>query len=151
MGHDMGDIYDPKTYEPSSSVGALINRVRIELLDALDKELAPLDISAAQYIIIVTLANSMAGSASQLCKGISYDPGAMTRMIDRLEAKGLIRRVRSPEDRRTVKLELTAAGKAAYPKMRVCAVAVLNRFLRGFTKTEARQLENLLQRMLTNA
>ena len=75
----------------------------------------------------------------------------MTRMIDRLEAKGLIRRVRSADDRRAVNLELTDEGKAVIPKMRVKVVAVLNRLLRGFTKSEARQLESYLQRMLANA
>jgi len=72
-------------------------------------------------------------------------------MLDRLEQRGLIRRVRLTDDRRSMKLELTAEGKAIYPRMRACSVTVLNRFLRGFTKAEARQLESLLQRMLANA
>ena len=51
-------------------------------------------------------------SASDLCKGISYDAGAMTRMLDRLEGKGLIRRNRSAQDRRLMHLELTEEGRA---------------------------------------
>ena len=146
----MNDIYDAKTFDPVSSVGYLLNRVRTELLDAIEKELAPLDITAAQYIIMAQLAYSLADSASQLCKSISYDPGAMTRMIDRLETKGLVRRVRSAEDRRAVNLELTAEGNAVFPKMRASVVDVLNRIMHGFTKSEARQLESYLQRMLDN-
>jgi DNA-binding MarR family transcriptional regulator len=88
---------------------------------------------------------------TQLCKDLSYDAGAMTRMIDRLEAKGLISRRRCPDDRRLVKLELTEAGLAALPRLRECSVRVLNHFLQGFTKTEARQLEGFLSRMLQNA
>ena len=38
---------------------------------------------------------------TQICKGISYDAGAMTRMIDRLEQRGILRRVRVADDRRT--------------------------------------------------
>jgi len=147
----MSDIYDIKTYQSRGSIGYLINRARVELLDALDQELAQFDVTAAQYIIIGTLAEGHADSASQICRGISYDPGAMTRMLDRLEQRGLIRRVRLTDDRRSVKLELTAEGKAIYPRMRACSVTVLNRFLRGFTKAEAHQLESLLQRMLANA
>ena len=94
-------------------------------------------------------------SASDLCKGISYDAGAMTRMLDRLETKGLIRRNRSAQDRRLMYLELTeevlcglirACGRFRWP--------VANHFLQkknGFTKTEARQLEGLLGRMFENA
>jgi DNA-binding MarR family transcriptional regulator len=75
----------------------------------------------------------------------------MTRMLDRLEAKGLIRRSRSAHDRRLMILELTDEGRAAYPKMREISMMVANRLLRGFTKSEARQLEGMLARMLENA
>jgi DNA-binding MarR family transcriptional regulator len=102
-------------------------------------------------VVISTLVSGNADSASQICKGISYDAGAMTRMIDRLEQRGLLRRVRVADDRRTQKLELTDEGKALYPKARAAAMAVINGFLRGFTKTEARQLEGFLKRMLENA
>jgi DNA-binding MarR family transcriptional regulator len=147
---ELEPIYDAKTFEPSSSVGYLVNRVRTELLAAIDHELEPFDVTSAQYIIMAHIAHSLVDSPSGLCKGIAYDPGAMTRMIDRLEAKGLVLRVRDQEDRRAVKLELTEEGKALFPKMRVKVVGVLNHMLRGFTKSEARELENLLQRALTN-
>jgi len=48
-------------------------------------------------------------------------------------------------------LELTEEGRAAYPRMREISMMVANRFLRGFTKSEARQLEGFLLRMLENA
>ena len=118
----MSPIYDPKTYEPTQSLGRTISRVKLAMMEALDHELEPFDISAAQYVILVTLAAGEADSASALCKGISYDPGAMTRMIDRLEQKGLIRRVQRPDDRRKVLLELTPEGKTLYPQMRASAL-----------------------------
>ena len=153
----MGDIYDSTSYQPGKSIGAMLSRVKAEMLAALDRELAadkrlaPLEMSAAQYIIMANLAGPEPKSASDLCKGISYDAGAMTRMLDRLEAKGLIRRMRSAQDRRLMHLELTDEGRAAYPRMREMSMAVANRFLRGFTRAEARQLESLLARMLANA
>lgn len=142
--------YAAKTFEPHRSIGRLIGRVKMEMGDALDQELAPFDISAAQFVILVALATGEADSAASLCRGISYDPGAMTRMIDRLEQKGLIRRTDHPDDRRRVGLELTAEGKAVYPKLRAASMAVQNRFLGGFSKSDVRQLEVLLQRMLAN-
>ena len=153
----MPDIYDAKTYEPRKSVGHLMNRVRTAMFAALDQEfsaapeLAQMEVSSAQFVVIASLALGEADSASQLCKGISYDAGAMTRMIDRLESKGLIRRQRAADDRRLVNIELTEAGREAFPKMKLCALRVLNRFLRGFSQTEARQLEGFLHRMLENA
>ncbi len=152
----MGDIYDSASYQPGKSIGAMLSRVKAEMLAALDRELAAdkrlasLEMSAAQYVIMANLAGPEPKSASDLCKGISYDAGAMTRMLDRLEAKGLIRRMRSAQDRRLMHLELTDEGRAAYPRMREMSMAVANRFLRGFTRAEARQLESLLARMLEN-
>jgi DNA-binding MarR family transcriptional regulator len=154
----MSEIYDTGSYLPRKGVGSLLNRVRTELLAALDRELAAdkrlasLELSAAQFIVIATLA--AAGdermSASELCKGISYDAGAMTRMLDRLQAKSLISRARCTHDRRLTYLELTDEGRAAYPRMREISMSVLNRFLHGFTRTEARELEGFLGRMLEN-
>jgi MarR family transcriptional regulator, multiple antibiotic resistance protein MarR len=145
----VNDIYDVETFEPGCCIGPLVSRVRLALLEALDRALSPLKVTAAQYVILSSLASG-ADSASQICKGISYDAGAMTRMIDRLEQRGLLQRVRVADDRRTVKLQLTDEGKALYPEMRAAAIAVVNGLLRGFTKTEARQLEGFLKRMLEN-
>ena len=151
------NIYELETYQPANCVGQLMNRVRAAHMNALDEvlakepDLASLEISAAQYVVISVLAKSKCmDSSAQLCKDLSYDAWAMTRMVDRLEAKGLISRRRCPEDRRLVKLELTEAGLAALPKLRECSVRVLNHFLRGFTQAEARQLESYLGRMLQN-
>jgi MarR family transcriptional regulator, multiple antibiotic resistance protein MarR len=151
------DIYDIRTYEPRKGLGHLISRVRVELLTAIDRELAKdeeltsMEISSAQFVILAMLSSGTAKSASDLCKGISYDAGAMTRMLDRLEEKELLRRSRDPSDRRLVNLELTEKGNVAMPRMREAAIRVLNRFLQGFNKAEVTQLETYLGRMLENA
>jgi DNA-binding MarR family transcriptional regulator len=153
----MGDIYDFETYEPRKGVGHLLHRVRTEMLAAVDREMAAdeqlvaMEVTSAQFIVLAALSMGEMKSASDLCKHISYDAGAMTRMIDRLEEKGLLRRSRCPNDRRLVNLELTEKGSLALPQMRRVAMQVLNRFLDGFTKAEARQLESFLIRMLENA
>ena len=144
------EIYDLKSYDPKRSIGGLLGRVKLEMGAAMDAQLAPLDITAAQYVILMSLAQGQADSASELCKGMPYDPGAMTRMLDRLERRGLVRRVAHPNDRRASTLELTAEGKALYPKLQASVMDVINRFLRGFTQKEAQQLETFLLRMLAN-
>ena len=153
----MADVYSLESYEPRNGLGNLIGRTRAQLLAVLDAELArdeflgPLEVTSAQFMVIVNLAGREgASSASELCKGISYDAGAMTRMLDRLEVKGLVRRTRSPDDRRLVNLELTQAGKDAYPRMRQISMQVLNRALRDFTLDEAKTLQTLLQRLASN-
>lgn len=74
-------------YDHQAKVGLLINLLQTKLETSLDKALSLFDVSAAQYVIISALANGRAETAAQLCKEISYSPGAMTRMLNRLETK----------------------------------------------------------------
>jgi len=144
-------IYDPATYDIRTAVGPMLGRVRTAFLDALDEALASHELKSADYLVLVALANDAADTASSVCSVLSHDPGAMTRKIDALEKRGLVRRVRSVEDRRSIKLELTPEGRKLYPKALATAVGVANTFLQGFTKPEVRSLEGMLKRMLDNA
>ena len=144
-------IYDPTSYDVRTAVPPQLARLRIKFMDALDEALAPFDLKAADYVVLVTVAQDAGDTASAVCSVLAHDPGAMTRKLDGLEKRGLVRRVRSAEDRRAIKLELTPEGRKLYPKALAAAVGVANDFLHGFTKTEVRQLEGFLQRMLENA
>lgn len=143
-------VAERPSHRPAHGIIRLVNRLRVELIDAMDRELAKFDITAPQLIVLASVANKEADSAAGLCKSISYDPGAMTRMIDRLEQKGLVRRVPNPDDRRAMNLELTAAGKVLYPQLLAAKETVQAQFLRGFGKAEVQQLESFLNRMLDN-
>jgi DNA-binding MarR family transcriptional regulator len=152
----MDAIYTVEHYDPPKTVGYLVNRARSEIIAALDQELsedpelAALDISAAQYIVLSCLWYRDPESSARICRDLSYDPGAMTRMLDRLEAKGLVQRRRCPDDRRLVNIEITEAAQAVMPKMRACSVKILNRLLRGFSADEVHLLERLLARLVEN-
>ena len=60
----MADVYDIENYQPRKGVGHLLNRVRTEMLTALDKalegdaEFLQLEISSAQFIVISALASA---------------------------------------------------------------------------------------------
>jgi DNA-binding MarR family transcriptional regulator len=62
-----------------------------------------------------------------------------------------VRRVRSAEDRRAIKLELTSEGRKVHAKALAVAVGLANDVLHGFNKAEVRTLEAMLQRILVNA
>jgi MarR family transcriptional regulator, multiple antibiotic resistance protein MarR len=153
----MNDIYDPKSIDLNNSIATLLSQVRMAMLSGvdeeflLDKEVASLEVTAAQFVIIANVLKGHANSACELCKFMDYDRGAMSRMIDRLETKDLIRRVPLPHTRRTMALEVTDAGKAAFPKMQACLARVVNRLLKGVTKTQVREGEKTLKRMLANS
>ena len=74
----------------------------------------------------------------------------MTRMLDRLEAKDLIVRTRSTDDRRPVQLELTSNGERLAERLVAAIVKVLNRHLDGFSSDELELFKSFLRRMLAN-
>ncbi len=147
----MQPIYDIESFRPSQAVGAHIGRARRAIVEAINQELAPLDISHAQWIVVLLLGDGAASTAAELCKILIYDPGAMTRLLDRLQKKGVLKRVRTKADRRAVRLELTAEGAKLYPRIVEALVQVYNRLLRGFSRAEVQQLDDLLKRMVANA
>ncbi|MGI4983799.1 MAG: MarR family winged helix-turn-helix transcriptional regulator [Janthinobacterium lividum] len=147
----MPEIYSVENFEPKRAVGRLLTRARHLLLERVGERLAPLDLTAAQWGVVVSLAEGIASTPAELSRMLDYDPGAMTRLIDRLEKKEVVRRTRSTDDRRSVSLELTERGRLLYPEILPVIVGVYNELLAGFTKEDADQLERLLTRMLDNA
>lgn len=136
--------------QPSAAgLDALMEQAHAVILDALNQELQVLDITAAQYVIIVNLANARPESIAALCKLLAYDPGAMSRMVRRLERKGLVTRLRSPANSRAFTLELTAAGWSVYPQLTACITRVLEQVLADFTQDETRKLKQLLHKLLS--
>lgn len=143
-------LYRAETYRVEDSVGWLVTRVRSSILAAVDRELAGSGISAAQAGILLYLAHGRGDRVADIARDYSYDTGAATRMVARLAAKRLLRRVPDENDRRVQRLELTAAGKKLTEQMAAMAAKVLNQHLRGFTRAELDQLKALLHRMLDN-
>src|ERR1700747_1634947 len=95
-----------------------MSRARASLLAGLDAELAPFGLNAMQYAVLKHLADGNARTAAGLCRHMYYDTGSMTRILDRLEEKGLLRRERCQDDRRVVFLRVAAAGRAQLARPR---------------------------------
>ncbi|WP_431777297.1 MarR family winged helix-turn-helix transcriptional regulator [Ottowia caeni] len=92
-----------------------------------------------------------ANTVAELARQCSLDAGAMTRLLDRLESKGLCRRVRSEKDRRVVHIELTPQGLEAAERVPEVLCRVYNQALEGFSRTEWEQLQKMLWRLIGNA
>jgi DNA-binding MarR family transcriptional regulator len=132
------------------SVGHLISRARTSLLSSLDTELGPLGMTGAQFTVLKNLADGPGETAADLSRMMHYDTGSMTRLLDRLEEKGFVRRERCTNDRRVVYLRMTSAGRAHLPRLRIAALRVLDAHLAGFTAGEVDNLRQYLGRMIEN-
>src|SRR5580700_1251343 len=131
-------------------VGYLMGRARASVLSGLDTELARFGLSGMQFAVLKHLAEGSARTAADLCRFLQYDTGAMTRILDRLEQKGLVRRERSREDRRAVVLRVAASGRTQLPRLAAAATRVLEAHLAGFSNTEIEALKGYLGRMIDN-
>ena len=143
-------FYRAASYSPDESVGFMMRRIVGSIVHQVDKRLAAHDLTSAQWGPLLYLQRSGRCAAAELARAIQMDAGALTRLLDRLEKKGLCRRTRSTEDRRVVQVELTAAGEAAIEQVPAVLSEVLNAHLVGFSKAEWQTLKTLLQRMLTS-
>ncbi|HET7197669.1 MAG TPA: MarR family transcriptional regulator [Burkholderiales bacterium] len=143
-------VYELRSFRSHDAVGALIGRARKALVREFDREIAPLGLNTVQALVLILIAEGIAVTAADLCRELVHDAGALTRIIDKLEAGGLLRRVRRERDRRAADLELTKEGRRVHAEVRRAQVEALNRILRGFSRAEARTLESLLKRMLEN-
>jgi DNA-binding MarR family transcriptional regulator len=143
-------FYRPETYQPDESAAYLMRRIITCLAAEVDQALEPSGLTHAQWMPLLKLHFGVATSVAELARECQLDTGAMTRLLDRLEAKGLVSRVRSSEDRRVVNLELTREGREAARQIPAVLCKVQNAFLQGFSVDEWQQLKDLLRRVLAN-
>lgn len=143
-------LYCVADYKVDDSIGYLLKLVRASLTSAVDRQMVDHDISHEQWGVLIVMAKGHGETAADLARVMECDTGSMTRMIDRLEVKGLLNRRRCGEDRRVVWLELTDAGRELAEKLTSIVVKVLNQHLRGFTADELDTFKGFLRRMLAN-
>ena len=144
-------FYRPDDYDPEQSVAYLMRRILAAASMEVERELEPSGLTNAQWVPLFKLFMGSASTVAELARGCQLDTGGMTRLLDRLETKGLVRRVRSSEDRRVVNLELTDEGRAAAKTIPAVLCGVQNAHMRGFTLQEWQTLKTLLRRILDNA
>lgn len=145
------NFYRAEDYTAEESVGYLMKRVLGVISQSVEKRLAPGGLTNAQWLPIYKIYIGEATTVAELARQSQMDAGAMTRLLDRLETKGLLRRVRATEDRRVVQLELTPEGQQLASEVPAVLAEVMNAHLAGFSKTEWQALKGYLRRMLANA
>jgi len=142
--------YRPEAYEPHESAAYLMKRILACVTVEVDKAFEPRGLTNAQWVPLFRLNRGDASTVAELARECQLDTGAMTRTLDRLEAKGLVTRERSSEDRRVVNIALTKEGRQAAKEIPAVLCKVQNAFLQGLSVSEWQQLKDLLARVLAN-
>jgi DNA-binding MarR family transcriptional regulator len=142
-----GPLVTPTNQE---SLGTLLALVRTELVRALEAEIAAkkLDLRFTQFLILKRLATLGPMTATELARAVELDGGAMTRQLDQLEGRELLRRCPHEQDRRALRIELTDAGDRLWQQLSGCNERVLQAAQRTLTETESAHLHDYLGRVL---
>ncbi|NJD30526.1 MAG: MarR family transcriptional regulator [Gammaproteobacteria bacterium] len=140
--------YRPGTYRARGSLGYLLRRVYTIMHERIEAAFASHEFTLMQWIVLIYLRDGLARTASDIAREFRHDSGALTRVIDQLERRGLLTRHRSTTDRRLVDLGLTAKGTKTIEELLPVMAGQLNEALAPFTRAEFEQMRDLMERLV---
>jgi DNA-binding MarR family transcriptional regulator len=105
-------------------------------------------ITIPQLVCLNCIAEHSPISASEISKQIHVSKSTLVGIIDRLEEKGFITRVRNSKDRRLVFIEITRDGKAMIKKAPSLLQDKLTEKLAQLTETEQKKIANSLEKLV---
>jgi DNA-binding MarR family transcriptional regulator len=126
----------------------------LALVDVLDTELEQAaGISQRWYDVLVHLEESPEGiPMNELAERILYSKSGFTRVVDRMEAAGLVRRLRPEHDRRTIPIVLTDKGTETLERARRHHRDGIQRhFSQHLTNADVKALTRALEKISTHA
>ncbi|EPA92453.1 MULTISPECIES: MarR family winged helix-turn-helix transcriptional regulator [Pseudomonas] len=132
-------------------LGLLLGRAALLKDRIIDTHMEPHGITAAQFKVLIIMAQFGVDSPGELCRYLSLDSGSMTRMLDRLEQKGFLARQRSEADRRQIQLVLTDEGQKLADLLPGIGTEAMNELAGAITPEELKTLESILKKILVAA
>ena len=135
---------EPAPAREPQRVGRLVIRVARELRTFVDRQVAPLGLTMQQAELLVWTYRQHGASATDLTDLLLTDDAGVSRLLRRLEAKGLITRRVGAGDRRARALRLTPSGRALAKRLLRFAGRGNEVLLAGLTPRERAELRRLL-------
>jgi DNA-binding MarR family transcriptional regulator len=140
--------YREDTFLPVQRIVFALSKARHLLTEEMDVALTGTGVTSSQIGALLLLSLGVARSSAGLSRLLGVDPAFITRLVDRLERQGLVRRDRNRPDRRVVNLTLTEDGRSLAERTAEIVPAVLNQRLSVFTPLEFAALCRLLRKLL---
>ncbi|MEL0638281.1 MarR family transcriptional regulator [Marinomonas sp. TI.3.20] len=114
----------------------------------LDQYLAVEEITSSQVKVLFTLFFNKNQRSSDIGKALNVDSSAITRMLDRLEKKDLIKRMVDPNDRRSTLIELTDKGKTVASRAIPLANNAIDKLTECLSAKEKQNLQHCLSKIV---
>jgi MarR family 2-MHQ and catechol resistance regulon transcriptional repressor len=139
-------VEDPAVEEAVRAYVKLMRAARA-VTACLEHRLAARGLTTTQLGVLEALLHKGPLTHRELGRKVLTSAGNMTDVVDKLEARGLVRRVRGVADRRQVRVELTDAGRALIERVFPSHAADIARAMSGLDDAELLELGKLLRRL----
>jgi len=135
-----------------NSMGTLIGRTSHAILNKLQKRFREEGhgITVEQWQLLINLNNSNDQFHQQLAENTFKEKSTVTRILDGLEKKALVKRVADTKDRRQKRIRITAKGRALLEKVKPLAHEVQSRALKGLDMERLGVCQDILLQIYGN-
>jgi DNA-binding MarR family transcriptional regulator len=132
------------------ALGILLSRALARMKHELCMVLRPYDVTPEQLALLECLWEKDEIFQKELSEKTFKDQSTTTRILDRLESKGLVKRLVHPDDRRAFSIALTDEGRDFQTLVMPMITKARNRGLKGLNPEEIEQLKVLLVKICDN-
>jgi len=132
------------------SLGFIISATNTKMKNKLTKALQPYNVTQEQYSLLTKLWYRDGITQKELSEISLKDQPTTTRILDKLEKRGLILRQANPKDRRSFLIYLTNEGQKIKEPLTAIARQTLAESMHGLSEIEQSQLRTLLNRIMDN-
>ncbi|QLF91897.1 MarR family transcriptional regulator [Pseudomonas sp. ABC1] len=117
----------------------------------LDRRLADLGLSQARWLVLLHLARfAHVPTQSELAKSVAVEGPTLARLLDSLEAQGLVERQAVPEDRRAKRIVLTPSAFPLIDRIEALSRQLRQELFNGISEDELRNCQRVHARILDN-
>lgn len=136
--------------ELTDTIYHLLIKTSLVLTDGDRRVLHTFGLTLTQYSALQLLDLHVGQRLVDLAEILLCERSTVTRIVDRLESDGLVQRQNDPEDRRTQRVLLTAAGVELKERTRVAHSESVRHRMSLLSGAEQDQLSSVLQKLLAN-
>lgn len=131
----------------NKSMGFYLGRTNQKLINYLAREFKEYNITPEQWVLLNLLRENEGISQRELADKSGKDQTTITRALDNLHKKNIIKRLVSPNDRRILLIFMTDNGIFLMEQLIPIAQRVLKKVFKDFTQDEEDQLRRLLSKL----
>ncbi|KUN09221.1 hypothetical protein AQI95_05075 [Streptomyces yokosukanensis] len=131
-------------------LGYWLRRLSDEVHGRFEAELDRHGVTVSQWGVMISVFHGH-DTTKAVAAHMDIDPGAVSRLVDRLAVKGLIRREPDPVSRRTVRLVLTEQGQSLVPELAEIADRNDTHYFGSLDADRRRQLEEWIRHLVGEA